>query len=46
MFEETIKHCVGEEVLMLSSISSDFHFATMVKKEKEEEGDSKEGRNL
>ena len=40
------RDCFAGYVLMLSSISSDFHFATMVKKEKEEEGDSKVGRNL
>jgi len=36
------RDCVAGYVL---SSSSGFHFA-MVKKEKEEEGDSKEGRNL
>ena len=39
------RDCVAEDVLMLSSCSSGFHFA-MVKKEKEEEGGNKEGRNL
>ena len=35
------------DVLMLSSCSSGFHFAMMVKKKEEvEEGDNKEGRNL
>ena len=43
---DTLKRdCVAEDVLMLSSCSSGFHFA-MVKKEEVEEGDNKEGRNL
>ena len=44
---DTLKRdCViAGDVLMLSSCSSGFHFA-MVKKEKEEEGDNKDGRNL
>ena len=41
------RDCVAGDVLMLSSCSSGFHFAMMVKKKEEvEEGDNKEGRNL
>ena len=41
------RNCVAGDVLMLSSCSSGFHFAMMVKKKEEvEEGDNKEGRNL
>ena len=42
------RDCVAGDVLMSSSCSSGFHFATMVMKEEVEEGDTcnKEGRNL
>ena len=40
------RNCVAEDVLMLSSCSSGFHFAMVKKKEEVEEGDNKEGRHL